>query len=176
MKNLFPEIPYLEGEGITLKAVTLADKDGLQALVDSPAVQRYLPTFLFEQQYDDMEYVINHLYDECLEDSLILGIYRDGAFCGLAEMYGYREEIHKISVGARLLEEYWGQGIVAKALRLMTDYLYKEKGIEIITASTMIVNKPAAKAAAAAGFDLVVHNADEDWGYPEPTRTDKWIR
>ena len=40
----------------------------------------------------------------------------------------------------------------------------------------MIVNKPAAKAAAAAGFDLVVHNADEDWGYPEPTPTDKWIR
>ena len=125
-----------------------------------------------------MEYVIKHLYDECLEESLILGIYTGAgaAFCGLAEMYGYREEIHKISVGARILQEYWGQGIVAKALRLMTDYLYREKGIEIITASTMAVNKPAAKAAAAAGFDLVAHNADEDWGYPEPTPTDKWIR
>lgn len=177
MKNLFPEIPYIEGEGITLKAVTPGDAPELQALVDSPAVQRYLPTFLFEQQYDDMAYVIEHLYDEALEDSLILGIYTDGgAFCGLAEMYGYREEIQKISVGARILEEYWGKGIVAKALRLMTDYLYKEKGIEIITASTMVVNKPAAAAATKAGFDLVVHAADEDWGYPQPTPTDKWIR
>lgn len=176
MKELFKEIPYLEGEGIILKRVTTADQDRLQELVDSPAVQRHLPTFLFEQQYDDMAYVIDHLYDECLEDSLILGIYRDGEFAGLAEMYGYKADIHKISVGARLLEEYWGQGIVTKALRLMTEFLYNEKGIEIITASTMVVNRPAAKAAERAGFDLVVHGAEEDWGYPRPTLADKWIR
>ncbi len=26
------------------------------------------------------------------------------------------------------------------------------------------------------GFDLVVHAVGEDWGYEEPTVTDKWIR
>ena len=26
------------------------------------------------------------------------------------------------------------------------------------------------------GFDLVVHAVPEDWGYDEPTITDKWIR
>ena len=73
MKKLFEEIPYLQGEGITLKAVTLADKDGMQKLVDSPAMQRYLPTFLFEQQYDDMEYVIKHrVIDSKIEGRIII--------------------------------------------------------------------------------------------------------
>ena len=27
-----------------------------------------------------------------------------------------------------------------------------------------------------AGFTLVVHAAEEDWGYPQPTIADKWIR
>ena len=43
--------------------------------------------------------MICRLYDEGLKESIILGIFQDGAFCGLAEMYGYRDEIHKISVG-----------------------------------------------------------------------------
>lgn len=30
------------------------------------------------------------MYDECLEGSLILGIFSGGEFCGLAEFYGYR--------------------------------------------------------------------------------------
>ena len=51
---------------------------------------------------------VSHLYDECFRESLILGIYLDDEFCGLAEMYGYRKEIHKISVGYRLMEKHWG--------------------------------------------------------------------
>ncbi len=46
MKELFPEIPYIKGERVTLKRVALADAPKLKELVDSPAVQRYLPTFL----------------------------------------------------------------------------------------------------------------------------------
>jgi ribosomal-protein-alanine N-acetyltransferase len=175
MKKLFEKTPYLEGEGITLKAVTLADKDGMQALVDSPAVQRYLPTFLFEQQYDDMEYVINHLYDECLEESLILGIYQGGAFCGLAEMYGYRQEIHKVSIGYRLLEERWGKGIATETVRLMTEYLLDQTDIELITASTMVDNKASAHVLEKCGFIRTARNVPEDWGFAEPILTDKWF-
>ena len=47
-KKLFSEIPRIEGGRLVLKAVTQADKPALQELADSPAVYRYLPTFLFE--------------------------------------------------------------------------------------------------------------------------------
>ena len=81
-----------------------------------------------------------------------------------------------MSVGYRLLEEVWGQGIATEALRLMTEELLNNRGIEIITASTMIENQASAHVLQKNGFTLVNHNVGEDWGYPEPTPSDKWIR
>lgn len=177
MNLLFPEIPCIGSDMISLRQVTLADAEALQELVDSPAVNRYLPTFLFEHRYPDIRYVIEHLYDECLEESLILGVYdKADAFCGLAEFYGYQEEIHKVSLGCRFLEKCWGRGIATETLRVMVDYLYTETDIEIITASTMVENIAPGKAAQKCGFDLVVRSAPEDWGYPESTMANKWIR
>ena len=176
MKKLFTEIPVLQGDRITLKALGNEDEAALKELVNDQRVYRYLPTFLFEKKYDDVSYVISHLYDECLRESLILGVFMDNELCGLAEMYGYRDPIHKISVGYRLLERYWGQGIATEALGLMVDYLYNETDIEIITASTMIENRASAKVLIKNGFELVVHAVPEDWGYEMPTIADKWIR
>ena len=175
-KKLFSEIPDLRGKRLRLGRLTLEHADALQELVNSPAVYRYLPTFLFEKQYPDVRDVIDRLYDECWKESIILGIFLDGGFCGLAEMYGYRDPIHKISVGYRLLERCWGKGIATEALGIMIDYLYNETDIEIITASTMIENRASARVLTRNGFDLVVHAAEEDWGYETPTIADKWIR
>ncbi len=176
MKNLFSEIPYLKGPRLTLKQITQEDWQELNDLVQNPAVYRYLPTFLFEKQYDDLHVVIDRLYSECFEESIFLGIYMDNAFCGILELYGYREELHKISVGCRLRECFWGQGITSEAIQMMIGYLYNEAGIEIITASTMVENRASAKALEKNDFMLVASAVDEDWGYPEPTVVDKWIR
>ena len=176
MKKLFSEIPYLCGERIVLRKITLNDVDSLRELVDSPCVYRYLPTFLFEKKYPDIRDVICRLYDECFEESIILGVFEGERFCGLAEMYGFRDPIHKISVGYRLLKNCWGRGIASEALRLMVKYLYEETDIEIITASTMIENQASARVLRKNGFSLVVHAVEEDWGYDKPTMTDKWIR
>lgn len=175
-KTLFSEIPYLQGKRIILKALTADDAAALQELVDDDEVYRYLPTFLFEKQYDDVRTVIERLYDECIKESLILGIYCSDAFRGLAEMYGYKDSIHKVSVGYRLLRRFWGQGIASETLGLMIDYLFGETDIEIITASTMVENKASAAVLTKNDFMLVVHAANEDWGYEQPTVTDKWIR
>ena len=175
MKRLFSEIPCLQNPRLTLKALTADDADTLRELTGSPNVYRYLPTFLYEKKYDDAEYVIRHLYDECFQDSIILGIFDRDGFCGLAEFYGYREEIHKISVGYRLLERCWGKGIATEALGLMVDYLYAETDIEIITASTMLANQASVGVLRKNGFSLVVHDVGEDWGYESPTPADKWI-
>lgn len=175
MKNLFSELPYLQGERVTLRPLGPEDAGGLAEMVNSPKVYRYLPTFLFEKKYEDVTDVISRLYDECLEDSLILGIFAEDQFCGLAEMYGYSEHIHKISIGYRALERCWGQGIATETIALMVRFLYDEKGIEIITASTMVENHAVANVLKKNGFDLVVHAVDEDWGYEKPTIADKWI-
>ena len=176
MMKLFDEIPTLENERLCIQRLCDADSEDLRAFSHDGSVYRYLPTFLFEKKYPDVRTVICRLYDECWAESIILGVFLDGDFCGLAEMYGYRDPIHKISVGYRYLERCWGRGIASETLGVMIDYLYGETDIEIITASTMIENRASANVLIKNGFSLVAHAVGEDWGYPEPTVTDKWIR
>ena len=177
VKKLFSEVPYLQSERLILKRVEQADAEALKAFVNDPLVYRYLPTFLFEQKYEDVHEVIDRLYTECFQESIILGIYLKDtmAFCGLVEFYGYREEFLKISVGYRLARAYWGQGIATETLRMMLQFLLEETDIDIITASTMVENHASAQVLKKNGFSLVAAAADEDWGYPEPTPTDKWM-
>ncbi|MBQ9827093.1 MAG: GNAT family N-acetyltransferase [Lachnospiraceae bacterium] len=176
MKKLYAEIPYLKGDRIVIKRIGQEDAGALAEMVSDPLVYRYVPAFLFEKKYDDINYMISRLYDECLEDSLILGIYDKEGFCGLAELYGYREDLHKISLGCRLIQRAWHKGIAAEATDLLIDHVFNEKNLEIITASSMTVNKPAGRVLERCGFSLVISGAEEDWGFKQPTVTDKWIR
>lgn len=176
MNKLFSEIPCLKGERVTLRGLTLADCDGLRELTEDEAVYRYLPAFLYEQQYEDKEYVIRHLYDECLKESLILGVFTQDGFCGLAEIYGYRAPLLKVSIGYRLLQKCWGKGLATETLGLMVQYLLEETDVKVITASTMIENSASANVLKKNGFKRVMHGVWEDWGFSKPTATDKWLR
>ena len=176
MKGLFPAPPVLTGPTLCLRPLEEADAESLTRLTRQDAVYRYLPTFLFEKKYNQAEDAIPRLYDECLNDSLILGVFRDKAFCGLAEVYGYRAPLRKASVGYRLLQESWGRGIATETLSLLVRELLENRGIEIITASTMVENHASARVLVKNGFTLVNRAVDEDWGFDAPTPADKWIR
>ena len=174
MSLLFPDQPVLKGERICIRPLVAPDAPDLAKLTKEE-VYRYLPTYLFEKKYPDTRNVIEKLYTEGLVDSLIMGVFMENRFCGLAEVYGYRGYIHKASVGYRFLKEEWGKGIATEALNLMIKELIDNRGIEIITASTMVENRASAHVLQKAGFMLVNSNVDEDWGFPEPTPADKWI-
>lgn len=179
MKKLFDDIPRIESERVTLRRLTDADIPALEELVRSEIVYRFEPTYLFERQYDDMHAMIRDLYDTCFpaKESLILGVEvaGDEEICGLAEFYGLRDELHKISVGYRFLERSWGRGIATETLRLMVQYLYSETDIEIITASTMVGNDASARVLEKAGFIRTARNVEENWGFEKPTIADKWF-
>ena len=174
---MFAEIPRIEGARIVLRRLGEADAAPLARLAHSAAVYRYLPTFLYEQKYPDIDRVIRGLYTECIRESMILGVFlrEDGRFCGLAEVYGCREPIHKVSIGYRLLEACWGRGIATETVRLLTGWLLDRAGVEIITASTMVENRASARVLEKNGFSLVNSGVGEDWGYPQPTIADKWF-
>lgn len=176
MCKLLSEVPSLTGNRVTLRRLTAADAEALHELTDSEKVYKYLPAFLFEKRYDDSKHVIEHLYDECLKESLILGVYYYDEFCGLAEIYGYRPALLKVSVGYRLLERFRGQGIATETLGLLVDYLLDKTEIRFVTASVMVENKASANVLKKNGFKRVLHGVFEDWGFAKPAVTDKWIR
>ena len=96
MNRMFAEIPRIEGARIVLRRLGEADAAPLARLAHSAAVYRYLPTFLYEQKYPDIDRVIRGLYTECIRESMILGVFlrEDGRFCGLAQ-----NQLHRAPAG-----------------------------------------------------------------------------
>ena len=178
-KNLFDEIPRIEGARIVLDRVVDSDADTLQDLIDNPNVQRYLPAFLFENQRDDVHETISLLYGDLFtnKESLILAIRLkdDGELVGLIELYGLRDALHKVSIGYRLRESFWGKGFATEAVEIMVGYLYGTTDIEIITASVMVENAASSHTLERCDFIRTARYEEEDWGYPEPTIVDKWF-
>jgi len=178
-KKLFSEIPNIQGERIVLNRMVDTDAAALRDLIDNPRVQRYVPAYLFEKQRSDEHETIAELYGDLFKnkESLFLAIrLKDtGEMVGIAEFYGLRDRLHKISIGYRLRESWWGKGIATEAARLMVGYLYGETDIQIITASTMVENEASAHVLENADFIRTARYVEEDWGFPEPVIVDKWF-
>ena len=180
MKKLFDEIPYLESDRLVLRKITEDDRETLQEMAHSDIIYRYEPTYLLEQQYTDMDQLLHDMYGEYFEkkQNLFLGIFlreNPSELCGLAEFYDYRDHLHMVSIGIRLREKFWKLGIATEVARLMSDYIFKETDIEIITATTMTDNKASAHALEKNGFmsTNIVHK--DDWGHDEPTDAYRWF-
>lgn len=177
--KLFGSVPRIEGERVVLGRVVRTDADALRDLIENPRVQRCLPTYLFEKQRDDVAETIRLLYGDLFanEESLILAVrMRDtGELAGLAEFYGLRDELHKVSMGYRLRESFWGQGLATEVAGLMVGYLYDKTDIEIVTASVMTNNPASARVLEKCGFIRTARGVGEDWGFDEPVVVDKYF-
>ncbi len=179
MKKLFDEIPYMENERVILRRIIDDDAAAIENMVKNDIIYHYEPTYLFERQYTDVHEMIRNLYGECFltKQNLILGIFlkENAELCGLAEFYDYIEKLHVVSIGIRLRKKYWGKGIATDATRLMSEYLFTETDIEIITASTMSDNKKSQHVLEKTGFIKTQSGKPEDWGYDDPILADKWF-
>ena len=178
--KLFSEYPYLEDDLIILHRMSPEDAAALEKFTHDKRIYRYLPTFLYEQRYDDKAEVIARMDDECLMsgEGILLGIYPKAdpeAFSGIAEIYGYEEARSKASVGCRLSPEYWGKGIATAAVGLLRDYLVNEVGLKTVTAHIMKENQASARTVLKNGFVLRYGDILEDWGFDELNLTDKYV-
>lgn len=176
MKQLISESPHLYGARIELRPLTAGDAESLRELTACTEVYRFLPAFLIEKQYADPAEAIRRMNDRTQTSSLILGVFLQGAFCGLTELYGCRAPLLKASVGYRLLPRCWGQGIATEALGLLIDWLFHKTPVRILTASVMPENLASAAVLKKNGFRCVAHAVPEDWGGDAPTKADKWLR
>ena len=175
---MFDEVPCLKNQRIVLKRLEERDAPSLQELVSEEMVYRCLPVFLYEMRYSSQE-AIGGMYRRSFSQRgfLLLGIYLEEGrvLCGLMEIYGLREEIHKVSLGFRLRERYWRRGIATEAVALMVEYLFGYTGIEIITATVKAGHVEAGRVLTKNGFMQNVARVEEDWGYPQLTLAEKWI-
>lgn len=186
--RLFDEYPYIERDTVVLKKMGAADADALSDMVKNKQLYRYLPTFLYEQKYEDIREMLAKMDEECFlpKESLLLGIYvkrpaalsgenTDWQFAGIAEFYNYEEKKGKASIGCRLLPAFWGQGLATAVIGMMKDYLFTQTDVRTITGHIMQVNRASAGAAMKNGFLCKYPDLLEDWGFPQPVRIDKYV-
>lgn len=67
-------------------------------------------------------------------------------------MFDYKKRENRITVGYRLNESYWNQGIATKTLKLMKEYLVDEIGITNLQAFVIPENVYSSKVLLNNGF------------------------
>ena len=174
MRRMAEQLRYLESPRIVLRRLERCDAAALEELVRDGKVYRYLPGFLYEKRYPDISKVIDGLYGECLDESLILGIFENGGFCGLAEWYDYRPDTGCVSVGNRLLSRCWGKGLAPATLEVMLRGLKEQTDIRTVTATSMTANRASGRVLEKFGFTLTDTGIEEDWGLEVPAVVDRW--
>ena len=80
-----------------------------------------------------------------------------------------------MSIGYRLLEQCWGQGLASETVALMVDYLFNQTDITTITASVMFENTGSERVLEKNGFTCTERAVKEDWGFDYPAIVDKFI-
>ena len=179
-KRLFDEYPELENEHVILRKMRPEDAPALQVFRDNEKVYRFLPTFLYEQKYEDASDVIAGMDEECFrtKGSILLAVClkeEPSQMVGIAEIYNYEEKKAKASIGVRLDSSVWGRGIASQVISLLKEYLIVKTGLKTITAHILQDNAASAGAVRKCGFLKKYPNIYSDWGFEELSLMDKYV-
>ena len=180
MKELFEEFPRLESDRLILREWAAADAPSIEPIVHDPGVYRFLPTFLYEQSYEDVGEMIACSRKKCFDthDAILLGIFLKNdpeRLIGIAEIYNYEPEKEKASIGYRLNRYYWGKGIASETAALLVKYLIEQTDVRKITAHVMAENTASARVLEKNGFVLRWSGLREDWGRESSVLVNKYM-
>ncbi|MDL2218353.1 GNAT family N-acetyltransferase [Christensenellaceae bacterium OttesenSCG-928-M15] len=169
MCELYDEFPNLQNEKIEIRKMVESDVAALMEISHSDAVYRYISPFLYRKSEKFLQTAIKNFggRDFDKKKMMIAGIYLQKApdrLVGLAEMFDYKKKTNAITIGYRIHETYWHQGIASNAIELMVRHLF-ERGIDSIYAYVMPDNIYSAKALLRNGFTKEDYTVQEkNWG------------
>ena len=157
----------IENEHLILRTLTANELEMLTCLVSSETVYRYEPTFLVERQYAPEKAI-----EVLSRRDLGIFLKKDpDTMVGLAELYDYKTNGKTISIGYRLSEKYWGQGIATLTVNTLINYLLKNTRVTVVTAHVIPDNAASAGVLTKNGFRLAL-TKEEDWGFEHLTKAD----
>mgnify|MGYP000952631903 CR=1 FL=1 len=178
MAELFSTFPYLKNDKIIIRKMTESDVEALAEISNNENVYKYIPPFLYKKSNNFLLSAIRNIGGRDFEKNkmIIAGIYvneNPNRLVGLAEMFDYKKRANTITIGYRINEVFWNQGIATNAVELMIEYLSKEIGINSIQAFVMSNNKYSGKVLLKNGFqkeDYVMQ--EKNWGGQEVVDVD----
>lgn len=145
MMALFDTFPHLSNDKIIIRKMVEDDIETLAEITNNDNVYKFIPPFLHKKSRNVLLTAIRNIgsRDFNKKKLIIAGIYlrnEPNKLVGMAEMFDYKKKVNKITIGYRINEAYWHQGIATNAVELMTRYLSQEIGIDIIQGFVMADN------------------------------------
>ncbi|WP_054940897.1 GNAT family N-acetyltransferase [Paenibacillus ihuae] len=142
-KSPFEQFPQIESAAITLRKITDSDLDELFEIYSNEKLFVHSPLML-KKNKETVANMIGHFERDFLKKKTIfLGICLNKEperIVGVAELFDYVQDVNMITIGYRLDDRFWGQGIATEAVQAMTEYLFKELEIHRIQAFVMPEN------------------------------------
>lgn len=142
-KNPYEQFPHIVAEEITLRKIVVSDLDSLFEIYSNEKLFQYSPVNL-KKNKDTVANMIGHFErDFNKRKEIFLGICLNSEpnnIVGVAEIFDYSHDVNMITIGYRLSDRFWGKGIATKTVKVMTEYLFNDIGINRIQAFVMPEN------------------------------------
>ncbi|SCN21541.1 putative ribosomal N-acetyltransferase YdaF [Clostridium sp. N3C] len=155
-KNLYDQFPYIVTDEITLRKIVDSDLDSLFEIYNNENLFQYTPVKLRKSKVA-VAHMIGHFErDFYKRKGIFLGICLNNEpnhIVGVAEIFDYSADTNMVTIGYRLNESYWSKGIATKTVKAMTEYLFRDIGINRVQAFVMPDNIKSQKVLQRNGFD-----------------------
>lgn len=171
--DLFEQFPHIVNEKIIIRKMIEDDLEHLYEITNNENVYQYIPSFLYKKSKGNLLAAIRNLggRDFDKKKCIIAGVYlcnKPDKLVGMAEMFDYKKKTNIITIGYRINETYWNQGIATNIVSLLRKYLSEEIGIGTIQAFVMPDNIHSSKALRKNGFTKENQlKQEKNWGGQE---------
>jgi len=142
----------LHGTGFILRGWFDGDEESLQKHADNPKVSTYLlDRFPYPYTINDADKWVTYMQHQKIQTNFAIVI--DGQVCGGIAVDLMIDANSKAGeIGYWLGEPYWGQGIITEAVKLLTDYAFKNLDIIRIQAGVFSQNTASMRVLEKAGY------------------------
>lgn len=148
MGDPYKQFPQIITDKVILRKIEETDIDGLFEIYSNEKVFTYIPGDVKKNKATVQNMIGHFERDFHKKKEIFLGIFPAEAsdeIVGVAEMFDYDDKVNMITIGYRINERYWGEGIATQTVRAMVDYLFNTIGINRIQAFVMPANERSQK-------------------------------
>jgi ribosomal-protein-alanine N-acetyltransferase len=142
-RSPYEEFPHIKTSEVTLRKIVETDLDRLFEIYSNENLFQHSPVML-KKNKETVKNMIGHFErDFNKRKGIFLGISQSDSpesIVGVAEMFDYHSDVNMITIGYRLHEQFWGQGIATITVNAMTDYLFNRVGVNRIQAFVLPEN------------------------------------
>lgn len=170
MPALFDTFPSLVSKKLLIRKMADGDVESLAEITENENVYRYILPFLYKKSKKSLLTAIHNLggRDFAKKKMIIAGVYlrsEPQKLIGLAEIFDYHKKSGQVTIGYRINENYWHQGIATDIVALLVEYLSEDIKIATIKAFVVPENIYSAKALLKNGFKKEESTtAAQNWG------------